>query len=106
MLRFETDYGFDDWRLPTPETWKKGYQKREHVKEFNRVIEGYREGLLSMSEALLYLNHEYLKGYAAGLEDANYPVPAIASPLDMIAAMPCGPVTDFIDIGYYGRNWK
>ena len=44
--------------------------------------------------------------YVQGDRLPHYPVPAIASPLNMIAAMPCGPVTDFIDIGYYGGHWK
>jgi len=44
--------------------------------------------------------------YVQGDRLPHYPVPAIASPLNVIAAMPCGPVTDFIDIGYYGRHWK
>lgn len=36
----------------------------------------------------------------------HYTMPAICNPLHVIAAMPCGPVTDFIDIGYYGKYWK
>ena len=106
MLRFNKDYGLNDWRLPVPETWKRDYQDRKHVKEANEAVEQYREGCLALDELIMKLHHAYCTGYAAGLETPHYPVPAIANPLYVIAAMPCGTVTDFIDIGYYGRYWK
>lgn len=88
---------FVDWSKSMP--WKglsHNMQGEPIWGNFCPVVSGPKGGKVKLYDAM----------YADGTLPAHYPVPALRNPLNVIAAMPCGPVTDFIDLGYYGKYWK
>ena len=73
---------FDSWNYRamfpnSPETWKRDYYDRPHVKECELAITHWQEGLLTMRELFWRIGDAYSKGYESGQETAHYPVPAI-----------------------------
>lgn len=69
---------FYDWRNPArPCMWSKDYSKHDHVKKINETITHYNDGLLTTAELAYQVFNQFSIGYTLGLEDANYPMPAI-----------------------------